>query len=258
MSEKPQEVWESEVAKLEKIAGTKPIELGIRKIKESSALKHAKLSFDPAQGDKGLSYLAKRLYKQYKSLSDNDALKAAVSLASLFLKKVQKSDIPLSKGDTLEVRGDKALLIKGREGNYEIIEVDLEDKGLKEVYEAKKQEILQESIQKREEIRTEVVESAETLLAKRPLKELLKKNFGAEFLPRLKDVSYPEYAMEAYEFTFNNQSYYVAAVLAKRQKEGGTKLPLKEPIFRLTKGSMVDKTEVNWTPDFSKILSVIK
>lgn len=258
MSEKPQDAWKSEVAKLEKIAGTKPIELGIRKIKESNALKHAKLSFDPAQGDKGLSYLAKRLYKQFKSLPDSDALKAAVLLSSMFLKKTHKSDLQLSKGDTLEVRGDKAVLMRGREGNYEIIEVELEDKGLKETYEVKKQEILQESIQKREEIRTEVVETAETLLAKRPLRELLKQNFGAEFLPRLKDVSYPEFAMEAYEFTFNRQKYYVAAVLATRQKEFAPKTPLKSPIFRLTKGSMVDKTEVEWTQHFDMIMDKIK
>lgn len=253
MSEKPQEAWKSEVAKLEKIAGTKPIELGIKNIESKDSLFEAKMAFDSSKGDKGLTYLAKRLYKEYKKLPDADALKAAVSLASLFLKKVQKSDIKLEDGDTLRVMGNKALLFK----RNEIVEVDLGEKSLREI-EAKKEEVKQESIRKREEIRQQVAETGETLLAKRPLKKLLREHFGEEFLGRLKDVSYPEYAMEAYEFTFNRQKYYLAAVLALRQKEFTPKIPLKKPIFRLTKGSMVDKTEVEWTEHFDMIMDKIK
>lgn len=37
-----QEAWKSEAAKLEKLAGTKPIELGICKIKEADSVHHIK------------------------------------------------------------------------------------------------------------------------------------------------------------------------------------------------------------------------
>lgn len=257
MAEKPKEAWETESAKLEKIAGNTPLELGIRRIQEKDSLTGAVMTFDSKQGDKGLSYLAKRMYKKFRGLSDADALKAAVLLSSLFLKQAKQSNIELHDGDTLRITGDRAILIGGKDSNFQVFDVDLGERGLREI-EEKREQVMQASSEKRKEIQEEVADTVETALAKRPLKKLLRENFGEEFLPRLKDKSYPEHAMEAYEFTFNNQKYYVAAVLALRQREYGPKIPIKSPKFRLTKGTMVDKTEVDWTTDFSKIMDSIK
>lgn len=100
--------WKSEVAKLKEIAGEDAIGLGI------NTPNPLKLEFDK---DRGLSFLAKRFYKQYTNLSDAAALRAAVHLSALFLEQQKVSDIRLQPGDTLEIQGNRAELSRNNGRN---------------------------------------------------------------------------------------------------------------------------------------------
>lgn len=81
-------------------------------------------SFDPQKGDKGLSYLAKRLYVKAGYNKDN-ALSAALMLSAKFVEKMGPDPI-LNNGDTLRIENGVATLITGINGsNPRLVEAQL-------------------------------------------------------------------------------------------------------------------------------------
>lgn len=118
----------------------KGVVLGLRPAEGPASLRERQLNFSSAAGDKGLSYLAKRLYVQ-AGYNSSKALDAAILLSSKFIERIGTP--VLHDGDSLRVNADKAILTyKKADGSYTLEEIDLEDAALKEKLDAQKSTVM--------------------------------------------------------------------------------------------------------------------
>lgn len=136
---------------------TEAVELGLKTTTE--------VILDPAKGDQGFSYLAKRAYTE-AGYPPKQALKAAMLLSIKFIDATGDSELKVHKNDKLRIESSRAILnIKGEE-----FIVEFEEAALQQQRDVSRERTTREATQARQEILTDFsVPYAETANARERL-----------------------------------------------------------------------------------------
>lgn len=209
---------------LRKLANNPAMELGL----EPGPQGLASEQFDPAQGDKGLTFLAKRLYG--KTLNPQDALSAALLLSAAFVEKMGPDPI-LKPGDRLTIHSDRAELMLRSGSSFRNVVVNFEP------------DATPEAAGVVENSKTELAQLKEELSgAPKTLTEQLKSIPNTMVLDEYKIGS-----VQVCRISVNNR-YFGLSFNTKLGQYRLTQLEGKQDLR-----AVAGPTLVNWTPDFGRV-----
>jgi hypothetical protein len=221
------------------------------------------MKFDSQKGDKGLTYLAKRYYKEVARYSDQDALNASLALTARFIRKLGEPNPSLMNGDELSINQNTATLTRTHGNNLSAVGIELGDLSTPPRVEApipatspgaQRQQLMMEIIGAPAPEKPKTPEQA---VAAHPLRDRLSEAQEAGRIQGYGAIenSLPQFGIEAYDIMLNNgQRYYLAAQLTKRDRNGEPYVT-ENPKYRLASGGMTGQNVVNWTSNFDEITS---
>lgn len=238
----PQESPHSKEAQaLAAMAKNKNLLLTLPPQSTENSLADAQLAFDSKAGDKGLTYLAKRMYSQFGKYPQQDALDAALLLSSRFVDKIGTPK--LRDGDTLRIDGSQAILTYWKDdgtprGTWGLETVNLWDPALKEQYDGAKSGVIVSAGAETVKLQNEIQPDSNPMVRK------IESIKGAKVYGHDRFIN----GVEGYPVRLNGEYYYVVCD-TKHNAYKLNKLASAGDQHRLTS----PKTLVDWTKDFERV-----
>lgn len=262
--ETPSEDHRKAAESLRNYAKNKNVQLWLRPlVMEGGVAYHPNMEYDPGE-DKGLSFLAKRLYMS-RGYSSKDALDAAILLSAKFVEKIGTPE--LHKGDRLSVNDLYAsLTYTDQKGLTQKVLVELIDPAAKAEHQADVQAVLKTAVDQR----SGIVERDPTLkvFQNKMLLQQLKASGLTDGTINIQDVTTPRYGLEAYQFRYKGHFYFVCVQLLQWDANHIRSIR-KIPKYRVTQsdeGRLMtgtdllpkDKDGAHWTTNFSDVIDAIE
>lgn len=223
------------------------------------------ITFDPNKGDKGLSYMLLRLYKN-ELPSAQDARDAAFGLTALLMRKMNEANPRFEPGDKISISNDTVVVLR-KNAPQTMFTLDLGFRGVQapEREEQKRTvnaEAARQSAQLMEEVlsvsdQTPPPETGREAVAKKPLRKMLDEAFRNREMSGYASVdrSAPTFGIEAYQIQLEDgRNYYVAAKLTGRRRDG-SEYVRTAPKYSLIQDGYNGTRLVNWTDNFDEVTS---